>query len=62
MLAPSLALLAGPLTSPPGIILLLILLLVVFVVVRVVLNLAVKLALLAVAVLVVLWLIGAVTL
>jgi hypothetical protein len=62
MLPISWALQAGPLTSPPGIIVFLILLVVVVLIARIVLKIAWKLALLAVAVLVVLWLLGVVTL
>ena len=53
---------AGPPASPPGIILFLILASLVVVVARVVLKLAWKLAVVAVAVLAALWLLGAVTL
>lgn len=56
------ALQAGPLTSPPGIIAFLILILVVVFIARIVLKIAWKLALIAIAVLVVLWLLGVVTL
>jgi energy-coupling factor transporter transmembrane protein EcfT len=55
-------LLAGPLTSPPGIIYFLILILVVVIIARVVLKIAWKLALIAVGVLILLWLLGIVTL
>jgi len=62
MLARSIALQAGPLTSLPGIILFLILLLVVVLIARVVLKLAWKLAAVAVVILFGLWLVGALTL
>jgi hypothetical protein len=58
----SLVLQAGPLASPPGILVLLILLLVVVFVARLVLKIAWKLALIGAAVVTVLWLLGVVTL
>jgi hypothetical protein len=58
----SLVLQAGPLASPPGILVLLILLPVVVFVARLVLKIAWKLALIGAAVVTVLWLLGVVTL